>query len=389
MEEARKWLPSNQTGLCHAAPPGSSESWRWAVLALGYAYSDWEIAIAYFQKAIGGQHPDGGIPLHLHGLAEPAGIALQERPYFAPVLWRLFEAAPDPASRKAAVARFLPMVMAHQMYWYAKRDPLQEGLTCILHPWESPQPLATLWDRWLIPSEQAGATKHSGKKQPHPAESNLPRERAYPGNGFQVQDPYHNALLAFSSFLLLQMGNSIGTDMQELLELHELTIYSMNEKLWNEEYSIYSAYNIEAGELYLSGTLGSWMPWIGTVPDQARAEAMRVVFEANFHLDDYFLAASNSLFASSTDPNVPGRGAASLWDNWLLFQGLQLYDFSELASTLMRDVIDLCKENGFQLHYPTKKGATAQIKYDTSQIAPAAAIIIAFLKGKPILNTLA
>jgi hypothetical protein len=116
---------------------------------------------------------------------------------------------------------------------------------------------------------------------------------------------------------------------------------------------------------------------------------MRVVFEANFHLDDYFLAASNSLFASSTDPNVPGRGAASLWDNWLLFQGLQLYDFSELASTLMRDVIDLCKENGFQLHYPTKKGATAQIKYDTSQIAPAAAIIIAFLKGKPILNTLA
>lgn len=389
MEEARKWLPSRTVGLHQVVPPGYSESWQWAVFALGHAYSDWEMAIRCFEKAVCRQQSNGGIPLYLSSLAEPGGIVLQERPYFAPILWRLFETAPDPTSRKGAMARFLPVLTRHQLYWYTQRDPRQEGLSCIFHPWESPQPQATLWDRWQVPDTFENTAEHIIEAQPHPTEPKLPGAATWPENGFEVQDPYHNALLALSNVLLLQMGSNTGMDMQELLELHELTVYSMNEKLWNEEYGIYSAYNNATEELYLSGSSGCWMPWIGTVPDQARAEAMRVAFEANFQLDGYFLAASNSLFASSTDPAAPGRGAISLWDNWLLFQGLQLYDFSGLADTLLRDVIALCTENGFQLHYTVKKEETAQIKYDTSQIAAAAAIIVAFLQGKPILPALA
>jgi hypothetical protein len=385
-EEARKWLPSIAEGLHHPVPPGCSESWQWAVFALGYAYSDWKTAIRCFEKAICRQQPDGGIPLHLTGLAEPVGISLQERPYFAPMLWRLFETAPDTTARKDAMNRLLPALMAHQMYWYKKRDPRQEGLSCILHPLESPQPLATVWDRWQGCHESVKTAKPTKKENPFPPAPDLPGLQARPENGFEIQDPYHNALLALSNTLFFQMGGSIGMDMQELLELHELTVFSMNEKLWNEEYGVYSACDNATGKLYLSGSSGSWMPWIGAVPDQTRAEAMRVAFEANFHLDDYFLAASNSLFASSTDPAAPWRGAISLWDNWLLLQGLQRYDFNDLARILVRDVLTLCKEHGFQLHYAAKRAETHQIKYDADQVAPAAALIIALMQGKPILN---
>jgi hypothetical protein len=282
--------------------------------------------------------------------------------------------------------RLLPALMAHQMYWYKKRDPRQEGLSCILHPLESPQPLATVWDRWQGCPESAKTAKPTKKENPFPPAPDLPGLQARPENGFEIQDPYHNALLALSNTLFFQMGGSIGMDMQELLELHELTVFSMNEKLWNEEYGVYSACDNATGKLYLSGSSGSWMPWIGAVPDQTRAEAMRVAFEANFHLDDYFLAASNSLFASSTDPAAPWRGAISLWDNWLLLQGLQRYDFNDLARILVRDVLTLCKEHGFQLHYAAKRAETHQIKYDADQVAPAAALIIALMQGKPILN---
>ncbi len=365
IEEARRLLTLPQGDASVSIPEGFSEPWLYTVKALGHAYFDWEAALGYFDQALENQRPDGSVPLSLSGFKQPDGLELQERPYFAPVLWRLSETAPDSGHRKSILAKFLPRVIAHQMSWYEQRDYKQEGLVAIIHHQESPQPTAITWDKWR-PDNM------------HPALSGK----------LLVQDPYLNALLSLSNNLLLRMGNSIGMDLQDLLELQELTVFSMNEKLWNEEYSIFSAYDLEADEPILSGAVGCWMPWIGAVPDQNRAEAMRAAFETNFHHPDFYLCASNSIFASATFSGLPHRGAVHLWDNWLLYQGLQLYDFTDLARNIKHDLVSLCQQYGFQLHYPAERTPATTTPYQPHATTPAAGILIALLKGKPMVSSL-
>ena len=380
IEEAHRLLTLPQAGASAIVPEGFSESWFYAVQALGYAYIDWKAALDFFEKAVQWQCPDGGIPLHVNGFQQPEGFLLQERPYFAPILWRLSETAPDSSQRKAALARFLPKLISNQMFWYGQRDFRQEGLVAIIHPQESPQPTAVHRHK----SFQSGLEQPNIGEYAHPDHPS----RQVPPDKFCVQDPYLNALLALSNILLLRLGNSIGIDLQEILEMHELTVFSMNEKLWNEEYGIFSAYDLDAEELILSGALGSWMPWIGAVPDQNRAEEMRVAFEANFHHRDFYLCASNSIFASDAYSEIPQRKTIHLWDNWLLFQGLQLYDFADLARNLRRDIISICQKYGFQLQYPAERHPTQEPNYHPADATPAAAILTAFLKGKPFLHAL-
>ena len=365
IEEAMQLLALPQGDSCVSVPEGFSESWLYAVKALGHAYFDWESALGYFEQALEKQCPDGRIPLFLKGFQQPDSLELQERPYFAPVLWRLSETAPDSGCRKSALTKFLPRVIAHQLYWYQQRDYKQEGLVAIVHHQESPQTTAITWDKW----RQDGTHSGSGEK-------------------FLVQDPYLNALLAMSNNLILRMGNSIGMDLQDLLELHELTVFSMNDKLWNEEYGIFSAYDLEANELILSGALGSWMPWIGAIPDQNHAEAMRMAFETNFHHRDFYLCASNSIFASDTFSDLPHRGAVHLWDNWLLYQGLQVYDFTDLARALKQDLTSLYQHYGFQLCYPAEREPAVAMQYQADATTPAAGILVALLKGKPMVSDL-
>lgn len=348
-------LSSAQAAMTFSAVPGASVAWQQAVVSLGCAHFDWELACRHFAEAISGQSPEGAIPLS----AAPAGLALLEPPHFAPVLWRLAEYMPEDPASKDRLAGFFDVVYAHQRYWYKHRDTGHEGLVAILDPRESPQPMATTWDG------RAGA-----------------------GGGFLVQDPYLNALLALSNLFLIRIGNMLGHCMQELLELHELTVYSMNEKLWNAEYGIYCPYDLHRQELILSGALAGWMPWVSAVPDQSRAEAMRDAFEINFHGEAYFLSASNSIYATDADSGFPFRGAVHIWDNWLLFQGLHFYEFSDLAKQIRQDMLHLVDKQGFRLFFCAEKRATGYRDIAPDRQAAAAGLIIDLLMNKPFQRVL-
>ncbi|MBK8042431.1 MAG: hypothetical protein IPK21_07055 [Haliscomenobacter sp.] len=383
VNEAQKRLAFGFSRFQETAPPSRTTSWEWAVYALGYAHSDWNYAWKCFDQALKEQLPSGAIPLSVPGAALPTAPLLLERPYQALALWRLFESAPSRENGLDLLRHFFPKILKHQQYWYRNRDLEDNGLVCLIHPLEAPLPVQAedLLEKETFPAA-AGF------------QYNAPAHRAASGGSavsiltekdslFQIQDPYLNALICLSNTALLHMGRYLRIGAPELLELQELTVFSVNEKLWNAEYGAYFAVDLLSGNTIISGSLAGWMPLISAIPDQANAEAMRISFEANFLDDDYRLCPTQPIPANHTDFHAPGKGALHLWENWLLYQGLLQFDFRDLAHKVRKDTLELVGEYGFHLFFHPQRSLVEHLGLDRGNEAAAAAIFLEFLQGAP------
>lgn len=384
VKEAQKRLAFVQTDISESMVPTGSVAWQWAIHALGSATHDWKHASYCFERALDGQLEHGGIPMRFQGVSSYDSLLLLERPYFAPILWRLFEAAPDVDLGEELLRRFFPKVLQHQMYWYRYRDVQDEGLVSIIHPWEAPLPEMDIWES----GEYGYLTEMTALEgvlinAAHRIDGSSTRAQGdlsgdLMDSSFLVQDPYLNALISLSNTFLLQIGQFLHCDVQELMEFHELTVFSANDKLWNAEYGIYCSYDQQEQRQVLSGSLSGWMPLISPIPDQSNAEAMRLSFEANFLHENYYLSASNSLYGNRTDFNALSKGALHLWDNWLLYQGLLRFDFDDLAKQVRADSLKLIGEYGFHLFFHPQRSRVQHLGLDPGSQSAAVVLFLEF-----------
>ncbi len=384
MKEAQKRLAFGFPRFEEKARLSSVSPWEWAVYALGHAHTDWDYAWQCFDQALKDQLPSGAIPLSGASIALDSASPLLEPPYHALILRQLFENAPNRERGLELLRRFFPKILEHQRYWYLHRDWEENGLIGIAHPSEAPLLLF-----FPLAEENENALKrHAGSRNGtlhSVAETTLPRRsgQVHSGRSYKVQDPYLNALICLSNAILLQMGQILQQPVPEILELQELTVFSANEKLWNPEYGIYSAYDMIAERQVLSGSLSAWMPLISAIPDQARAEAMRISLVANFLSDDYFLCPTQPIYSSYADFRTPGKGALHLWENWLLYQGMLQFDFHDLAHKIKKDTLDLVEEYGFHLFFNPKRSPVEHLGLDRGNETAAASIFLEFLQGAP------
>lgn len=226
----------------------------------------------------------------------------------------------------ACLHRLTEKYISDQLRWYHQRDLNQDGLPGLFSPQESLTPGAAYWDCM------------------------------HPSNGqFHVQEPLHLALLAWSNECLFDLAKRVGQDIGPLLELHELTVYSMNECLWDEEYGLYLPRDLTCYDTVLTGSIGGILPLIADIGDQEQAEAMRGILEANFFDPDHYCFPTGSIFNEETGIDQPDNGAVDPVINWLLFFGLLRYDFDDLAIHLRNDALDLIGEFGFYRYYEHKK----------------------------------
>lgn len=389
VKEAQKRLTFASDYISESMIPASSIAWQWAIYALGNATLNWDVAVRYFERALQGQQENGAILMEFKSSTSDPMLPLVERPYFAPILWRLFEMAPDADLGEQFLQQFFPKVLEHQMYWYKYRNLHDEGLVSIIHPWEAPLPELDVWDspEYGQVFEYAENQNASDSQRHHRTDllSTRPRS-ATPqyllDHPFLIQDPYLNALLSLSNTFLLQMGQYLRHDVRELMEYQELTVFAANDKLWNPEYGIYCSYDQNLQQTVLSGSLSGWMPLISPIPDQSYAESMRLSFEANFLHEDYFLSASNSIYGNRTVFTALNKGALHLWDNWLLYQGLLRFDFDDLARQVRIDSMDLVSEYGFHLFFHPQRSKSHHLGLGAGNQPAAAALFLEFYNKK-------
>lgn len=193
-------------------------------------------------------------------------------PFHATVLLHWYEQRKDKQSATEQLRQLFPLLRARHQYWYAHQDPEESGL-------------------------------------PYRAATN-------PG----VLEPLFLTALTWSNESLIQIGNILGEDVLEVMQWHELTIYSMNEVLWHENCGGYCV-----GESIPSASsFHRFIPMSAEIPTQAQAE--RMLLKLKKHLTS---------------------GEIQMLDAWLLYHGLLRYDFDKQAKELRSQILLCNKEYGF------------------------------------------
>lgn len=431
IDQARALLDSNWNGhFTKPAPSLYPHQWNWdaGFIALGNAYFDVDRAMAELRHLFSAQWANGMLPQIVFG-DDPAACYFPgpdfwqaERSPHAPdglrtsgismppvhgfVLWRIYEIAEDKPKAKAFLRELYPKVLALHRYLYDYRDPEEEGLVYIRHPWEGGTDNSPIWDAALsrIDTEQLPIPPYERKDLQNPkAAAHRPTQqdydryvylvdlfrqrdyddaRIYADCPFLIQDPLFNGILSWSNEALVQIGTLLGEDISEPMQWHELTIWAMNDKLWDEERGIYNAYDLRQGEIIPVHTSSGLMPLCGEVPTQEQAEAMLRTLESGMFGGsdpDIALCPTYSLLAPDVNFEQYWRGPVWINLNWLLWQGLLRYDMEDMAERVRQHSLGLMAEHGFYEYFDPRRSPAGEKGCGTDRFSWSAALCLAFL----------
>jgi len=250
--------------------------------------------------------------------------------------------------------RLQPVVqrlIEQQLAWYQERDTEEDGMPCLYQPSESLLPDAPYWEDMEVK-----------------------------GGRFSVQEPLHLSLLVWSNECLFRLAAMARCRTADLLERHELTVFSMNDLLWDTEYGIFLPRDTYCGDTILTGSIGGVMPLIADIGDQGQAEDMRAILEANFIEEGHYWVPRVSL-AGEVLPSKEIIHAVDPVINWLLYYGLMRYDFDDLSIRLRTDMGNLIGEYGFYDKYEHTQSILGNRGIGKGQQSSTAAILVDIMES--------
>lgn len=424
-------LDRNWTGrFTKPAPSLYPHQWNWdaGFIAIGCAHYDMDRAEAELRHLFSGQWSNGMLPQIIfgeeqdaryfpgadfwetwrspHAPPSPRTSGITMPPVHGFVLWRLYELAKDKERALAFLAEMYPKVTALHRYLYEHRDPEGEGLVYVQHPWEAGTDNTPTWDKALarldtsrldIPPYQRQDLQNPEASKHRPTDEDYDRyvylvdlfrrndyddQKIREQCPFLIQDPLFNGLLAWSNECLIRIGHLLGEDVLETIQWNELTIYSMNEKLWDEERGIYNAYDLRAREIIPVNTSSGLLPLAGEVPTQEQAEQLLHHLEnGNFGSEGgpHYLCPTYYLGAPDFDHQKYWRGPVWINMNWLLYHGLLRYDMTDAAERLRRDTLDLVERFGCYEYFDPRRQTDGRPGYGTDNFSWTAALYLDLL----------
>lgn len=433
LKAAQDVLEGNWNGTFTQPAPGLyAHQWNWdaGFIAIGNAHYNMDRAEADLRHLFSAQWANGLLP-HIvfgegpgapyfpgpdfwqadrspHAPKPPRTSGITMPPVHGFVLWRIYEIAEDKQRARAFLKEMYPKVVKLHRYLYQYRDPHEEGLVYIRHPWEGGTGNSPIWDgalrRMDISKLEIPPYERKGLQNPRAAESRLTNEDygryaylvdlfrrnnyddelIYEQCPFLIQDPLFNGLLAWSNECLIEIGGLLGEDVSEIVQWDELTKYSMNEKLWDEERGIYNAYDLRNEELIPVHTSSGLMPLCGDVPTQEQAEKMLLTLESEMFggkRDDIYLCPTYSLLAEDADFKKYWRGPVWINMNWLLCHGLLRYDMEDMAERVRQHSLELLEKYGIYEYFDPRKGVEEEAACGAHAFSWSAALCIDMLMG--------
>lgn len=411
LQQARLVLENNWNGRFIQSVPGCyPHQWNWdaAFSAIGCAHTNMSHAETSLRHLVGAQWSNGMVPQAVFGeeadeqrfpgpgfwqasrapqapaSANTSGLTMP--PVFGFVLWRIYEIAQDEKRARAFLREMYPKVMAYHRYLYNCRDPLEEGLPYINHPWEGGPVHSPAWDGILESIDTGEASQGPDSRHLHLAAFN--RNLAYNDEAifgqspFIVQDPLFNGLLAWSNECLIHIGALLKEDVTEAVQWDELTKYSINEKLWDESRGIYRAYDLRNQRLLPHYSSHGLMPLVGDVPTQEQAEKILLTLQSSLFggkRNDIFLCPVYGLTGADVEPRID---SVRIDMNWLLVQGLRRYEMYEMAQRIRRHSLELLEQHGLYTHFSHRRGEAGGTAREDSESSIAAALCIDLLTGE-------
>jgi len=431
-EEAKKVLLKNIVGaFTKPAPELYPHQWNWdaGFIAIGYAHFNIDQAESELRHLFSGQWANGMLP---HIVFNPAGdnhyfpgIDFWEtwRSFDAPeqiqtsgisnpavhafALQRMYELAEDKGRALNFVLEMYPKIKAFHAYLYRERDPQQEGLVYIRHPWESGNDNSPTWD---IPLEKIDFNKvkvppftrkdlNTSDADHRPTHLDYDRyiylidvfrkgdykeDQIYRLTPFAVQDPLFNTILIRANEAMIELGEMIGEDTSDFREWNTKAVKAMNSKLWNPSSALYDAYDLISNERIPMEASSGLMPLFAGIPSQTQADAIVKVLKGKMFAgaggESYYLCPSFTPTSPKFDTKKYWRGPVWINMNWMLYHGLKRYGFDEEAVAIKNDSIELLSRYGFYEYFEPKRNATGQTPgYGSHQFSWSAALYLDLL----------
>lgn len=404
---AQKVLEFNWTGkYTQPGPRLYPHQWSWdsALIAIGYAHYDQEKAEKDLRHLFSAQWKNGLLPQIVfnpdfhdyfpgpgfwHAGESPdapenhktSGVVLP--PVHATAALALYRQAKDRSKAGKFLEYAFPKLAAWHGYLYRERDPADEGLVYIRHPWESGMDNSPMWDGIMqrtqlrpdeIPKYKRADTRTvSAQDRPTSAaydrfawlvrffaEREYDEKRIREDCPFLVQDVLFNTLLCRSDGDLAEIARVIGQDPSPYEERAEKMKRAVNEKLWDEEHGIYLDYDLVTDTPIRVYFTPNFLPLFAGIPSAERAKSMVDALEnAGFGLSDENITPvpTYDMHGFGFSPVQYWRGPVWINIDWFLMHGLEEYGYDRQAEHLRETIVDLCNEQGFYEYYDPVTGA--------------------------------
>lgn len=390
--------------------------WNWdsCFTAIGQAHFDEDRAWTEIETLFAHQWPDGMVPhiiFHVSdegyfpgpdiwrtdrptktsGITQPAVAGFSVK--------RLYEMSTDKeAARRRARALLEPIHRWHQ-WFYACRDPKQEGLVAVIHPWEAGRDNSIDWDEALAQVPTEGVDPYVRRDIQHADPAHRPTQEQYDrylwlvqhfrdlkwnnallhdASPFQVIDPGFNAILIRSCADLADLAEQLGEAgiAQENRQWARRGVAALD-ALWSDEHGQYLCKDRVTGQLINSASIGGLMAVIAPIA-KARAESIARTIRKEVQTAR-FIVPSHSLADPRLDSKRYWRGPVWLVVNYLIATGLRAAGEDEIADAIVRSSLDLIDLSGFAEYYDPLNGEPLGGRTFTWT----AAVVLEFLAGQP------
>ena len=373
--------------------------WDSGFVALGTSTYDVNMSLAEIEKMFSGQWKNGMIPhILFHSENEktyfpnfdfwnskvnpgapsyPKSSGITQPAVFGFILQDILQNHWGNPKVKDFVKNIFPKLVNYHRFLYDYRDPNNEGLFFIYHPWESGRDNSPLWDEPMnnvnidtdsIPKYTRRDTSIAHEDERPTQEKydryvyllELGKKHQYDGkkiadeSPFLIQDNMMNAILIKSNDSLIQMAKDLKLDAGQIKEWQQLSQSNYNQKFWNEELGMYVSYDLRNNHQLKHREIGGIMPLFAKIPNVAQANKI------NNYLKD--LSARGFYLCPSYDVDSPNFDSKRYWRgpiwpqmNWMINKGLLHYGFDDTAEIVKSDLNTLIHKLGFFEYFEAQK----------------------------------
>jgi hypothetical protein len=409
VEKAMRILDQNWMGSStRPAPALYPHQWNWdsAFIAIGLSHYDTRRAISEIETLFDAQWKNGMVPQIVFNrkalgnyFPEPdfwqtdkspnappgsltSGITMP--PVAALAVEKIYRNAKRPRTVIAFLERIYPKLLALHAYLYRERDPDDEGLAYIRHPWESGIDNSPTWDvplsriqidRSALPPYERKDIGQEVDPKMRPTDEeydryvylvdvfrqcNYDEDRIREACPFLVQDPLFNSVLCVANESLAEIAGLIGESADQALSWAEKTSAAIRQKLWHPDHKIFDCYDLAADEPIEVDTSAGFMPLFAGAASREQAEGVyEHLNSASFcalHQGNCFTVPNYDTQGDAFDRTNYWRGPVWININWMLAHGLRRYGYTLKADSLQKDLLQLPIRFGFHEYFDSFHG---------------------------------
>ncbi|MEL6671160.1 MAG: trehalase family glycosidase [Bacteroidota bacterium] len=381
--------------------------WNWdsGFVSMGMAHVELEKALEEIDSLFSGQWENGMLPhIIFHSEDEtsyfpnydfwdtgvnpgapqkPKTSGITQPPVFGFVLAEILKNTPRTEEVKRFIKQLFPKILHYHRFLYTYRDPEQEGLFFIFHPWESGRDNSPIWDESMnriqvdpaqLPAYTRKDTQIADASERPTADKydryvyllELGKKYGYDGpeiakeSPFLVQDCMMNAILIQSNESLIEIGRDLDLDTGELEEWQRLSKKNFSKKFWNEELRFFVSFDARENKQMSYKEIGGLVPLFGGCATTEQA-AQLAAYLQKIHDKGFFLCPSFDIDDPLFDSKRYWRGPVWPQMNWLIYRGLKSYGYHELAETVRSDLLELTSQLGFFEYFESEKNKLSSL----------------------------